>query len=148
MIRFIKLDSDLLFAVCEFCEKQHADNGDPNFPEYDILSMLTSAYDELDKKLSKPMRTAQDYKEREELYSTSNRIQDKIDAKMDKERANAKRPLLGALARKIARKEDEEYRGTNRSRNRKHRGNSKSNLYDIRPFKESADLDIDFGIED
>ena len=39
MIRFIKLDSDLLFAVCEFCEKQHADNGDPNFPEYDILSM-------------------------------------------------------------------------------------------------------------
>ena len=49
MIRFIKLDSDLFFAVCEFCEKQHADNGDPNFPEYDILSMLTSAYDELDK---------------------------------------------------------------------------------------------------
>lgn len=80
-------------------------------------------YDALSDKLAKlrePMRTAQDYKDREEFYSTSNKMQDKDDIRKSKDRAFAKRPILGALQRKINRKIDDEYKGTDYHRDRKH----------------------------
>ena len=49
MMRFIKYDSALLYAICDFCEEQHKKNGDPHFPIYHIISMLSAAYDDLDK---------------------------------------------------------------------------------------------------
>ncbi len=83
-------------------------------------------YDKLKEKLnkiSKPMRTAQDYRDREEFYADSNKLQAEDDERKRKARAFAKRPILGALQRKINRKTDEEYAadGKNWRRDRKSR---------------------------
>lgn len=81
-------------------------------------------YEDLQEKLakiSKPMRTAQDYKDREDFYSTSNKLQSKDENRMDRARAFAKRPVLGLLMRKINRKLDDKYKGSNASRDRKGR---------------------------
>lgn len=68
------------------------------------------------KAVSKPMRTAADYKRREKFYSDSNKYQSQEENDNDKRRKFTKRPILGAAQRKLNRLEDEKYRGTERGR--------------------------------
>ena len=46
MMRFIHFNEDMIYALCDFCEKQ---NENPNVQDYDILNMLYSAAEEFDK---------------------------------------------------------------------------------------------------
>jgi hypothetical protein len=65
-------------------------------------------------KASKPMRTADDYRQREAFYKKSNDYQSAHEEMNDKRRKFAKRPITGAIQRNLNKYVDNKYRKSDR----------------------------------